>query len=268
MAYPGGGAVNSTDTAAMFYAGIRAGGSPPHAIPATNINYLGNNSIEPLDTTTIPTILAVGAPYRRGWACFYLHYLNTVDYAPTHNCLLYLKTHEDSLWITTYLDLIKYAQERDTRMLTVNSVTSNMITFTLTDSMMDTLFNYPLTVKVRIDSSWDSCSALQNGRPMETRLVTYAGNKYALVKAVPDRGAVQLLKSGTTGLQQTKIPPPNDLTTGRKATLYDLRGRQLGRALINPQGAVSVDVTGGLPTGIYLLKIDGTNKYEKRLLVR
>ena len=61
--------------------------------------------------------------------------------------------------------------------------------------MDDSVFTTPLTVKVRVDNDWTSASAIQSGEVIPTNLITYNGNKYALVDAVPDRGEVILTRT-------------------------------------------------------------------------
>ena len=66
------------------------------------------------------------------------------------------------------------------------------VRMTLTDRMWDGVFDYPLTVKVRVWNTWTTCTATQGGQPVEAALITHEGNTYALVKAVPDRGEILL----------------------------------------------------------------------------
>ncbi|MBN1127482.1 MAG: polysaccharide deacetylase family protein, partial [Chitinispirillaceae bacterium] len=107
----------------------------------------------------------------------------------------YIKQREADLWVARYVDAAKYGQERDTKKLTVTGVTLEHLTFAVTDSMNDAVFDYPLTVKVRIDNAWESVAAIQNGQPVAVTIVEHYGDKYALVKAVPDRGEVVLARA-------------------------------------------------------------------------
>ena len=103
----------------------------------------------------------------------------------------YMAGKKDQLWIAPFTAVAQYGEERDTHVLTVVQVTNGSISMRLTDSMNDALFDYPLTVKVRIDNSWgDAVQAFQNGNRLEAAVVRHDGNAYALVKAVPDRGIV------------------------------------------------------------------------------
>jgi len=58
--------------------------------------------------------------------------------------------------------------------------------------MDDKLFDFPLTVKVRLPEAWTAVAAVQGDKPVEAKIVEHEGGKFALVKAVPDRGAVTL----------------------------------------------------------------------------
>jgi hypothetical protein len=109
---------------------------------------------------------------------------------------------------------------------------------------------------------------MQNGRPLAVSMTEYNGNKYALVRAVPDRGEVSLTKGVTTRLFPKKIPQQNDTKTGTKAAIFDLHGHGMGSARLNASGLISTDRAGGPPTGIYLIKVEGAIKFQKKLIVR
>jgi hypothetical protein len=143
-----------------------------------------------------------------------------------------------------------------------------MLAFTLADSMNDTLFDYPLTVKVRVDNSWDSCLATQNGRSIATSLVTYAGNKYALVQAVPDRGEVQLADAATVAIKPVRATRPDTYPAGKKVTVFTLDGQRVSSGVTGAPGFILNDMTGNTPTGIYLIRMEGKTGLEKRLIVR
>jgi hypothetical protein len=260
------GKVPSSATTAKYY--ISARGTGGNTNRANQINY-GETTV--WDDFSVACHLTPGVNSwpcsYRGWMVSFHHYLKGENNALENNLLKPVYDQRDNVWMGRYGDVAAYGQSRDTHTLTVTGVSNSLITFSLTDSMNDTRFNYPLTVKVRVNNSWNSCDAWQNGNPVEVTMVTNAGNQYALVKAVPDRGVVSLTKSGTTGLKKTRaaqFPAPNN---GNPAALFDLCGRRLGTAQINAQGLVSTDITGGLPAGVYLFKIESTDRFEKRLIV-
>ena len=69
----------------------------------------------------------------------------------------------------------------------------------MTDLMVDSIFNYPLTVKIRVNNDWANVTATQDGKTLNTRMLTYNGNQYVLVKAIPDRGAVEVMNDIAQG---------------------------------------------------------------------
>lgn len=93
------------------------------------------------------------------------------------------------IWLDTFTNVAKYGQERDTSKLEITNNTDS-ITYTLTDEMDDTLFTFPLTVKIKVDSSWENIEAVQNGNKLPIKTVDVDGSRYVLVETVPDTGAV------------------------------------------------------------------------------
>jgi hypothetical protein len=91
-------------------------------------------------------------------------------------------------------DIALFGQARDTATLKVAENTSDRIAFSLTDRMADAIFDYPLTVKVRLPDGWSQATATQNSKVVPVQVIEYHGAKYALVKAVPDRGQILLKK--------------------------------------------------------------------------
>ena len=91
-----------------------------------------------------------------------------------------------------FRDVAQYGQERDTAKLAVTSTSSEAIHLSLTDDMDDALFDFPLTVKLRLPDAWKGCSATQGGRGIQTRIVDHEGATFALIQAIPDRGEVVL----------------------------------------------------------------------------
>ena len=83
-----------------------------------------------------------------------------------------------------------YGMERDTSRIEVVKSTGEEIRFLLSDDMDDTLFDYPLTIKVRLPATWNSITARQGGKSVAARVVEHDGGRFALIQAVPDRGEV------------------------------------------------------------------------------
>lgn len=93
------------------------------------------------------------------------------------------------IWLDSFTNVAKYGQERDTAKLEIQS-SADAITYTLTDQMDDTLFTLPLTVKLKVDNSWENIEALQNGKKLDVKTIELDGSKYVLIDTIPDTGVV------------------------------------------------------------------------------
>ena len=135
-----------------------------------------------------------------GWGCIHTHSLSRKTTAnPSYpekevtgadiveDVLKYLDEAGANVWNDSFTNIAKYGQERDSATLTVTSETDNEIKYTLTDKMDDTIFDYPVTVMVKIPSAWTEVTAMQNGKELEA---TVNSDGYAYVETIPDRGEV------------------------------------------------------------------------------
>ncbi len=76
--------------------------------------------------------------------------------------------------------------------MTTKEATNAKIIFTLTSKMEPTIFDYPLTIKVRLPDAWKSCQATQKDASLPVQTITHEGAPYVLVKVAPDKGDVTL----------------------------------------------------------------------------
>ena len=142
------------------------------------------------------------SPYHkayRGWANVFIHFINNgKDFEKNpfnvayEKVLTFYDQHRTDLWTGFFDDVALYGQERDTATLTTDQAANDKIAFTLTTKMEPTIFDYPLTVKVRLPDGWKTVSAKQNGAALAAQFLTQNNAPYALVKAVPDKGQVTL----------------------------------------------------------------------------
>ena len=135
----------------------------------------------------------------RGWANIFIHFVNAgKDFDKslfgTAYCklLAFYNEHREDLWTGFFDDVALYGEERDTAMLVTNQTSSAKIVFTLTSQMDPSVFNYPLTVKIRIYDGWKGAVATQNGKSLPVQVIEHDKQFFALVKAAPDQGQVIL----------------------------------------------------------------------------
>ena len=171
---------------------------------ADKVNYLDVNSVSnphiygnttDRDKYILPLLntssTLYGANYYRGWGSTHFHHVDATAQTTTSEFLQYLEDKPD-LWVDGFTNVAQYSQSYATHNLTVDNVEALEIKFTLIDDMLDSAFNYPLTVKIRVENTWVNVAAVQNGVSVNAELITNNGNKYALVKTVPDVGQVTL----------------------------------------------------------------------------
>ncbi len=154
--------------------------------------------------------------YYRGWGSVHFHNVNSDKaHKITDEFLNYLKQKEDKLWIGTFPNIAKYAQEYATHKLKVTKNKKNTITYILTDAMQDEIFDMPLTVKIRIPNNWINIKATQKKKRVSFKTINYNGNKYVLVKTVPDKGEV------TLEAESNNLVKNNPTTRYELTTLHD-----------------------------------------------
>jgi hypothetical protein len=143
--------------------------------------------------------------YWRGWSALCFHDVakgNTPQeqQASLDNASLlfdYVHTKENDIWVENYTNIAKYGQERDSHTLKVLKTDSSLIQLFLADSLTDTIFSYPLTIKVPVSGSWtDKCVAYQNKSKIPSSFIKFR-NGYVLIQATPDRGNIFLFKDSS-----------------------------------------------------------------------
>lgn len=96
-----------------------------------------------------------------------------------------------NVWCAFLDEATMYIKEAQTAVVK-SSINDGKITVELTDDMDDSIYNYPLTVKVRIPSDWKTVSCTQNENT--AALIPFAENgvNYVYADIVPDKGAAVL----------------------------------------------------------------------------
>ena len=191
---------------------------------ANTINYLelnsrsASNDLHDIRVLLDSSETLFNESYYRGLLSY--HYHSVGDKAATETFLSGLSAKSDSIWIGKFSEIARYAQSRDSHTLNVTSVTNDEVKFTLTDQMNDTYFDFPLTVKIRVNNTWTGVSAVQNGTAVPAELITNNGNTYALVKAVPDAGEATVTGTITSnGNNAPVLAPIGNQNTDEGTTL-------------------------------------------------
>jgi hypothetical protein len=202
MAYPWGS--GKEKIAAEYYIACRGVAGVPNVANRINYNRTGSAAISP-DTVDLlltgehRSVHWLNRPaYRRAWLTPVYHYVRAgrtvsekdASQARVAAQLAHLASRADQIWVGLFRDVACYAMERDTARLEVTMNSSDEIRLQLTDDMHDALFDYPLTIKVRVPDAWTDVRACQQSANRESCLVQHQGARFVLVKVIPDRGEV------------------------------------------------------------------------------
>jgi len=189
------------ESATKYYAAARGGSVAPPINQANMIDYFNIATTQTpradfnYDILLDPTL---GNKFYRGWLNIFIHglLLDRWESDPAHmgytKFFEWINAHRDDLWIGFMEDIALYSQERDTATLTTVSADDKKIVLHLTSQMEPTIFDYPLTVKVRLADTWKGATAMQDDKPVECKTITHENTNCALVKARPDRGEIVL----------------------------------------------------------------------------
>ena len=206
LAYPGGpnSALNDPEIAAKYY--VCARGATGSVNSANQTNYKQTNSIgadifigdakfPSQDLTTLLEKKPSGmGNYYRGWYCCHFHGVKpeTREHLEQRFAVVKQKVQSGELWPGLFREVCQYGQERDTAHLETREASPARVVLQLTDKMDDARFDFPLTLKVRLDPTWTTVKAVQNSKEVEAKRIEHDGAVYALVQAVPDRGPLIL----------------------------------------------------------------------------
>ena len=194
MAFPGGGRANDPVVGMKYYISCRG------TVPAINVpgktpyeNTHNTSQGIVMDTKNPQCIQACvdpKSPFYRGWYCGLTHFVGNHEDAKKMltNGFEYATSKPGNFWVGRYRDIVLYGMERDTNSLQSREVSSGKYELNLTCQMDPAIFDFPLTIKVKVKESAKAVTAQQGGKPIDAKIIDNAGQKFALVEVVPNRG--------------------------------------------------------------------------------
>ncbi len=208
IAFPGGknSSHNSEEVAAKYAIAARGGRgviNPAQGIEYFNVCAMSSHNIgvKPEQAWSNAYNLFDASPRNRsyrGWLVLFWHFIRENDeacVADARRSLDFYVERKDDLWQGTFGEVARYGQERETATLSAGGSAASGFTLDLSDRMKDDLFDFPLTVKLRLPDDWTSAAATQAGKPAAVQIVEHDGARYALVDVVPDAGTVQVKRN-------------------------------------------------------------------------
>lgn len=218
LSYPCGS--GKPEIAAEYYVACR--GVHGSANAANRINYLSTSccnlrpeSVDMILTGKHATVAWLTDPRnRRAWLAPVYHYVRAGGTPAEKDAtqtgvaeeLAHLASKKEQIWVGLFREVACYGMERDTSRIEVVKNTGEEIRFLLSDDMNDELFDYPLTIKVRLPATWNNITARQGGKSAAARVVEHDGGRFALVQAVPDRGEVAIVELSNRADGAVRLP--------------------------------------------------------------
>jgi hypothetical protein len=215
---------------AQYYIAARTCGSSINSSTPTNfytIDSLIVGSAGSLNTTASITAKDDQAASSGGWVVYLVHAIDNNDsppggYSPISHIVLnetlqYLDARRSTFWVNTFLNVVKYIKERNDASVSETSNTGDSITLSVTDTLSNTIYNYPITIRRPLPEGWTSANVTQNGQLVNSSIVTVNSITYAMFDVVPDGGNVVLSKGLYGDFTGNGIVETNDLSV-----LFDL----------------------------------------------
>lgn len=164
----------------------------------------------------------------------------------------YLKAETPELWVAPFGTVIKYMRERGAATLSVSSQTDNAIELKLTDTLDNTIFNHPLTIRSEVPVNWPKVTMQQGTTVTDLTPVVDQGTWVVYYDALPDQGLIRLTNANASPSQvanddfylasqghELKVAAPGLLQNDQKGALRAIlvRGPAYGEVQVSSNGA-------------------------------
>lgn len=201
IAYPNCSTPGDAEVLKYYIAGRNCNGQLNSTTPANfaQINAIGVGAGAGGYTNTVSGINAIAeqAITSGGWAVCMHHGIgsDTHAWAVTNlsemiKHLEYLDTNRTRIWAETFGNVSRYIRERNSATVTSISSSANTISLSVTDELIDSIFNYPLSIQREIPSDWTNAVVSQSTKVMSDKIITVDTKKYIQFQAIPDGGTV------------------------------------------------------------------------------
>jgi oligosaccharide reducing-end xylanase len=137
---------------------------------------------------------------RNAWLIINLHGINkdgwqAIDSTLLDNYYAFAATKASQLWFVGVASATKYLRERQAANFTLVSSSTTQYVIKVTDNLADATFNYPLTLKTCVNSSWTKATVEQGTASTSVNVVPEGSYKYIYYNAVPDQGQITVTQA-------------------------------------------------------------------------
>jgi peptidoglycan/xylan/chitin deacetylase (PgdA/CDA1 family) len=129
------------------------------------------------------------------WEIELFHGINGQGYEPINSDLLsshldYIKSRESQIWFATVSNVIKYADESKNVKLICDECNDSIYRLRLEDNLNDSIYNQPLSLKIRIPDNWEDDIQLNRAQLIKT--FSADGNRFLLFNALPNNQLITI----------------------------------------------------------------------------
>ena len=297
IAYPGCPAPADLSMVKKYYFVGRICDGPANTQTPSNFYGISSTICGTSGTNTVQglTSLADKAAASSGWCVYLMHAIDnepagTTAASPTSSSLIkdvinYMDSNREKLWVESMGNVTRYIKERDAVSIAQKDSNGTGITLRVTDSLADSIFNYPLSVRRFLPEGWTTATVTQKGKSVEHAIVTVGTKKYIMFKAIPDGGDIILSQNATatnnrsgrldeTGASLVRLSHNTLIIDSYRFSasmihlaMFDMRGKILARQVFCPGGADFTLPIGNTTTTPLIFKIDGNGKSWSGILV-
>ncbi len=105
----------------------------------------------------------------------------------------YVASRLDDIWCGTFQEVITYIKERNAAQVKVLARQEARMIISLEDSLDDSVYSTPLTLKTQVFSSWQKVKIVQDGESQTVKAVSEDGKPYIYYDAAPHKGKITLV---------------------------------------------------------------------------
>jgi peptidoglycan/xylan/chitin deacetylase (PgdA/CDA1 family) len=198
------------------------------------------------------------------------------------------------LWVAPMRDVIRYMKERNSYIYNIVSTTDTSIIINITDTLDNSIYDFPLTADIVVPSDWSTVSVFQGSFYDYTSSFLSGNNNIIETSVIPDGGNLILYKGLISDINQyaqtpaqfkldQNYPNPFNPSTTISFTIpsdgfvtlkvYNSLGEEVSTIEQNYllMGTYNLNFNAsGLPSGIYFYRIQAENysAVKKMVLLR
>ena len=207
------------------------------------------------------------------------------------------KSEDKDLWIETVANVTKYIKERDNFFYSVLTQKDSQIKINISDNLNDQIYNYPLTVFIKVPESWEYALLIQGEKLDTLRAIYHESGTRVMANIIPDGGIISLFKLSITGVEDfadnvlneyklyQNYPNPFNPETNIRFTIsdfpegisgytslivYDVLGNEIAILVNEEKSAGTYEVNfnaKNLSSGVYIYMLRAASKILTRKMI-